>query len=554
MGEERRNRSRTEPAWGAERAVFLVLAVVAAVFAACDGEQPEPPFERRVRVLVPGDARLPGFGVRACSRGEASAPDAHRWCAFYRPSRDDAARTELWVINITRALKGEDLPCDGTSAGCLLMTNQLFTEFKLEAPSHPEAHRFEGDTLIFLAEASPTTAGLERYEGVVWAWRPGWQRPRPLTSDRGVFCRGHDSAPVAYCLDGVSDSGILRFDLRVGRVRDREDSVLPVVERIAPLRGGEVVWSAAFSPRGDSLAFSSWRDDEPAEALRALAVDEAGVASPRLVVEGGTYFSLSSDGQAVYFLRDRGSSRAGAGALWVAEFPAGTSPAEIAPNVFAFQPLGASGQPDRGVGFITDQRGFEGTLHLMRDRQRPREHVTLARDVHFWDPSADGRFVYILQVDPHAERGLLVDGERGTTCTLGSRAGAVVYYVDFLPRLGLMAWTEETGEDGRRVTFLGTPEGCTGARPLGEEIEYLQGVGARGLVLGTRDPDLLALSYVPVVDALVREDLREPMLSQVDSENIAQVGARPEALVVGTGETAPGGRALYLVGPLAPAD
>jgi hypothetical protein len=531
-------------------ALALAVAVASASAAACEGELSEEPIPQLQR-LVPGEAQLAGWGgERACSHGDRSAGDGHRWCAFHRPSAEDRTRTELWVMDVTRALAGEAPACDGSSPACLKMTGRLFTELRIGSMSHPEAHRFEGDTLFFLAEPYPSERKLDRFEGYVWAWRPGWQRPRTVTSERGVQCQGSSSGKLAFCIDGASDEP-LEFDLRAGPLVDADDSLLPLVERLAPIREGGIAWTARFSEAEDHFIYSSWRNGEPSEDLRVLPVAEMGSASPRTVAADGWWWTLSADGRAVFFMRG-GDRERGEGALWAADFPSGARATQLAAGVSAFEPL--AGQ---GITFITDLRGLEGLLNVVRDRLQPQARYPLAPDAHAWYPLGDGRFTYVLQVDDSgAERGLIGDNQQGTACRLGSSPDVVAYSAGWIANLGAVHWTEPDPADETLpgLTFFAQPQDCGQVRLLGRGLQYLSATGARGLIVGTapsRDERELSFYHLPSVgeDPLAGAT---PFLQQVSRDNIAVVGAT-EAMVLGTPESAQVGRGLHIFGPLSPA-
>jgi hypothetical protein len=534
---------------GPVKLVALIGAL--GLLAACEGDFAAPP---ELRLLVPGQARLAGWGGDgACSQGEPAAADGHRWCAFYRPAPEDALRTELWVIDVTRVQAGASVApaCDGSDPGCRRMTDRLFTELRIQSMSHPEAHRFEGDTLFFLADPHPDAGELERFEGFVWAWRPGWQRPRALTTERGVQCQGSRSGLLAYCLDRVSDEP-LEFDLRAGPLVDREDALLPLVERVAPTRGGGISWTALFSREEDLFVFSSWREGEAGEALRTVPVAELGRASPRTVVEDGYYWTLAADGQAVFFLRGSARDRdRGEGTLWAADFPAGAA-AELAPGVAGFEPLAGE-----GITFVTELRGLEGVLNVVRDRRKPEGRFTLAPDAHAWYPLGDGRFTYVLQVDDAGERGLIGDNDTGKSCRLGSRPDAVAYTATLIPNLGMVHWSEpDPVDENAALTYLARPEDCGGVRLLGRGLQYLRATGRSGLVVGQvtgRDLRLLRFSHVPHLDDRPVEGAGKVILPEAERDNLSVVGRDTEAIVFGTPETAPQGRGLHIFGPLGPA-
>jgi hypothetical protein len=529
--------------------VLAALALASAGGSACEGELSEEPIPA-LHQLVPGEARLAGWGGdRACSSGDRSAGNGHRWCAFYRPAPEDRARTELWVIDATRALADEAPPCDGSSPACLKMTGRLFTELRIGSMSHPEAHRFEGDTLFFLAEPYPSDRKLDRFEGYVWAWRPGWQRPRALTSERGVQCQGSPSGKLAFCIDSASDEP-LEFDLRAGPLVDAEDSLLPLVERLAPIREGGIAWTARFSDAEDQFIFSSWRNGEASEDLRVVPVGGMGPASPRTVVDNGWWWTLSADGRAVFFMRG-GDRETGEGELWSADFPSGARATQLAAGVSAFEPL--SGQ---GITFITDQRGLEGLLNVVRDRLQPQGRYPLAPDAHAWYPLGDARFTYVLQVARSgAERGLIGDNQQGTACRLGSRPDVVAYTASWIPNLGAVHWSEPDPADETlpALTFVAQPHDCGRVRLLGRGLQYLRATGAGGLIVGTAmDRDVRELTFFHLT-SLADDPLvgATPFLVRADRDNLAVVGAT-EALVLGTPDSAQQGRGLQIFGPLAP--
>ena len=535
------------PSAGASSALLggrLLLALACAPLA-CDGDLGSTSPKPEIKLLVPGNARLAGDGWRACSGGGSASAAPDRWCAFFRPLPEDPDHAELWVINVTQVLAGKTLPCDGSSPGCLRLTDRLFTGVRLESPSHPEAHHFEGDTLFFLAEAHPASQGLNRYEGYIWAWRPGWTRARAISTDRGVLCRGSEAAAIALCVDGVSENP-LAFDLRAGPLVDRDDSLLAVVERIAPLREGDLAWSAAFSSGGDSLVYSSWRDGDGFESLRTIPVTDIGRGAATPVIGDGRYWILSRDGQTVYFVRG-GSRRTGVGELWAANFPSGTGAMKLADGALSFEALAG-----RGVAFTTDPQGLESLLHIVRDWRLPGQSEVLVEDTHAYYSDEDGRFVYALQSDDEGERGYVGNVAGASVCPLGSGSGATAYSPLFMPRLGLLSWTERDPVDGlTETTFLARPDDCGGVRSFGARVDYYQPVGTQGLLFGAAGPDdLLSLFYDQDIEGGPLGPAGEPLLVGFDRFNAGAVGETPAALVVGTGATTPGGPALYLFGPL----
>jgi hypothetical protein len=78
-------------------------------------------------------------------------------------------------------------------------------------------------------------------------------------------------------------------------------------------------------------------------------------------------------------------------------------------------------------------------------------------------------------------------------------------------------------------------------------------VGPRGLVVGTtvaRDSRQLSFFHVRAYDDRPVDAVGVLILSEVVRDNIAVAGQVTEAMVFGTGEAAPEGRALHVYGPL----
>jgi hypothetical protein len=424
------------------------------------------------------------------------------------------------------------------------MTDQLSTAIKVESPSHPEAHRFEGDTLFFLANANPASQKLDRYEGYVWAWRPGWKRPHPITSDRGVTCRGTDRAAVALCVDGVTDQP-LAFDLRAGLLEDRDDSLLPVIERIAPLRDGQLAWSGAFAGGGELLLYSSWRDGDDAEVLRAVPLARADRPGAADLVRDGRLWTLSPDRRTVFFLRG-GARPGGIGDLWAADLPGGGSAQLISAGVRSFEPLAGT-----SVAFVTDMVELEGRLHLLPDWHHPTTRAGLVENAHAWYPVDGGRYLYILQVDDQGERGMMADAAHGSVCNLVGSEGVTVYAPSFLPQLGLLWWNEHDRDtDEVQTTYVARPD-CQAARAIGKGVELLQADAGQGAVFAVDDGTgsySFRLSYAPALEGGGLSAAR-PFLEHVATGNIGPVGPLPDAVIAGTRDGAPMGRGLFIFGP-----
>jgi hypothetical protein len=536
------------------RGRLLSLMLFLVVAPACENDSPvQPPPEPTLRLLVPGEAKLLEV---ACTQAEPAASGGHHWCAFYRPAPDGEARTELWVVDVTRALAGEPVPCDGSSSSCIRITDRLygFERFEGDIPNYVKAG-FEGDTLLFQARENATNP---TFEGATWAWRPGWSRPRPISTSKGNWCIASRSGQYAYCYDYWAE-GTSSFDLRAGRLIDQDNSLLPLVERISLHAGAS--FSANFTRADELFVYSSWREGEAAQALRVIPAAELGHTPARTVVADVEEWVLSGDGQAVFFRRGssppppslpEGSWSWGPGSLWAADFPSGAERREIASGVMHYQPFS-----NTGVGFVTDPQGLQGTLHVQRDWRHPESRVRVAGDVYGW--ASQGRFTQIWQRDDNGRRVIVRDNERGTTCVVPIRPqlpGQNYYGVRFLPNLGALSWFEpDPTDESTYVIFLARPQDCGDVRVLGKQLGVLEEVGSHGLVFGSlpsNDSKVMSLFYVPSYDGRPLDTTGQLILSDVERSRPGWVSARRETLVMSTTGNDAFSKGVYLFGPLPP--
>ena len=203
-------------------------------------ELPRTPADPRLtRKIVDGVAGLVGGDWASCTHAPGATSD--RWCAFSK-SLAPAPGTELWVINLSEAVRGAIPVCNGSSSACVKLTANLWTGTPLWGPFHPSTHRFEGDTLLYHADQAP--GGREPYQGAVWAWRPGWAAPRKITGDRGLQCHVEHRSTAAFCLDNAVaerdpaspfDRPYLReFDLLAGKLDGAAAAISSPPIRVMP--------------------------------------------------------------------------------------------------------------------------------------------------------------------------------------------------------------------------------------------------------------------------------------------------------------------------------
>ena len=230
---------------------------------------------------------------------------------------------------------------------------------------------------------------------------------------------------------------------------------------------------------------------------------------------------------------------------------------EIASGVMVYVPVSRT-----GVGFITDPvtepHVVKGTLHVQPDWRRPESRFRMASDVSGWLSFAQGRFTEVVQVDDNGTRVLVRDNERRTTCVVPIRPQLPRQYygVGFLTSLGALSWWEpDPADEKTTVTFLARAQDCSYVGVLGKGIQFVDEVGSRGFVFGTApapDANLRNLFYVPSYDGRPLGMTDRLILSDVEPLSVVWVGARREALVMGTTGNGASAKGLYLFGPLPP--
>jgi hypothetical protein len=434
------------------------------------------------RRIVAGRARLVGTHTTACSH-QPGSPE--QWCAFSLPG--DAGKTDLWVINVTRALTA-DVPCNGMDPNCLRLTADLWTGMPTAGPVHPLSHRFRGDTLLFFA-STPATVPI--YKGPIFAWRPGWSAARQITGANAADCTAHPRADVAICVEDVATvANVLQFDLHGGRLGT---SPLPLVARVVPFKAnGASQWEAAFTTMGDYLAYSTGGATaaEP-ETLFVTKVDDVGMASKRITLGANlSQWDLSADGKRWYYFRDYNyppptGAIVPVGTLVTADFPAGGNEATVAPGVTAYFPVDEFGV-DRGVALLDGASAAGATYKMVRDPLKPAEVTTISAGVGGLVISPDLRYS-ILQTRFNSalltSDAQVIKNDGTGRCALAAMPTADDLLVTpFLPHSGLVVWADNINATGFGEGWLANPDGCTGKQKFADAVDFWFPAGDSGLV------------------------------------------------------------------------
>jgi hypothetical protein len=478
----------------------------------------EPADPALTRLLVPFPAALVGYGTTTCTNAIPARADV--WCAFSRlqsgaptgagtdpdaGAEGDAGAgpiaTELWVFNFTTAVASGTLNCDGTSDACLRLSDALWTGSSIEGPSHPTSHRFDGDTLIFHAGDVPPTR--DPYQGPLWAWRPGWAKASPLTSDQGLSCTGDRRTPTVFCVDAglLEPTGsfpqfrLRAFDLRAGRLGDAAPAgLLPLVDHVAAAGSGRLVWQAGFAPRGDWFVYSSATMGMGPGVVKAVAIEGgAPTGAPVVLADDAVDWRISHDGARLYHRRgvEVGKFLA-TGRLAAVGFPSPGAVEVLAENVLRFELLGAHDEVvsdvERGLLVEQDDGADDSLWSLLADPKRPAEvlpfppgayGVAVATDLRhslYFRDGADGQpAIHILRHD------------RSGFCSPKRNARSETYGGHFSHTSRLVFWVEYGGDS--EEGWYAVPETCGGARKFGDYVTGYIPVGDDFVVFRGTDFD-----------------------------------------------------------------
>lgn len=446
------------------------------------------------RRILDGRWKLTGGGTNSCSHQDPPSGDGDRWCAFSVAGAGEAV--ELWVIDVSKVAAGQAPRCDGTDAGCLRLTDRLWTAFSIYGPAHPYSHAFEGDTLIFYVGVPAKADAV--YRGIVQAWRPGWPRARAITSDKALLCYGHLRVPAAFCIEDVIGTAEHpdSFAVHAGSIADPAGGPLAAVGRMRPFlsSGGDAAWGWGFSRAGDYLAVSSPDPDPAVQSIRVVATSDIGGKTPVEIVPDAAQWTISNDGRRIYF------TRVGAGTrkeLVAADFPSGASPMVIADNVDDYLLLG-TGAADQGLGVLSRVSVGRLTFSVLSSPGAVARAIFTGSDMlEGLSVSTDLRYTGWVSAMFQAR---VVRNADLDSCMLNSDPGRASYSPRFLDGAGMVLWEEDGAEDNnRRDGFYGRPD-CQGRTRFAQGLEFLHPVGDRAVVYGDELDARYAvtLKYAPI--------------------------------------------------------
>jgi hypothetical protein len=511
------------------------------------------------RILDGPISLVGGGGVSGCSHG--SMPE--RWCAFNRPSSEGGVTSELWVINVTRAIGGAAVSCEQDGRDCFRLTSNLFTGSQLWGVSHPYDNRFEGDTLIFYADAAADTP--DPYVGPAFAWRPGWTHARQLTTDRGGLCFAEHRAAVAFCTDSVViqknpdefGPNLRELDLLVGPIEDASSGPLPKVAHLAADGAQSLAWHTRFGSSGEYFAFSHFSQAGSPETLNIVKTADAGRMAPASIVASASSWEIAHDGSKVYFLQDydRTLGPFAQGTLMLADFPSGQSAVQLHTEVASFELLGAQDEVfsdiDKGIAFYTLYSEEFWTLSLMPDRAKPSEVRRIGQQPNHAQVATDGKHAVYLEARDAVAYSERTDGSG--LCMLTNDHRAETYGTHFSESGRRVFWIEYGRSGyGSEEGWYADPEDCKQRVKYGDYVVRFGIVGDDFVVFtgGDVDDRTSWLQYAPLVTDGTT-DAPSPTIIAERPATVSRTGSGDSTFVLYTpsaeGIAEPG---LYLFGPL----
>jgi hypothetical protein len=446
---------------------------------------------------------------------------------------------ELWVIDVTRAATGDVPPCDGSSTACLRLTSTFPTT---------SAAFFNGDTLTYGSGDLPNPG--QDYVGPIFAWRPGWSRGRQISSDRGITCGGQRRSSAASCLDDPGGDPQKRDSaaVRVGTLLDEAGGLLPSIGRFPLRNDSNSAWQSGFSPDGATYVLSTTDLPGAKQTLRTMATAAAEQASLSTRLEDIDYWTLSNDGQRIYFIRvlDQRTD------LFVASFPSGENVTKLDEGIRSYGLLGDRPE-DRAMRYIKDQGTGQRSYRLIAEPDAAAKTIFDFSDIlEGARTSQDLRYTAWLNFE---FRGAVVRTADLSTCLINEPGEPAVHDPAFLDHAGLMFWRQYSLEDSTRSdAYYAAPDDCRSKRLLAPGVEFVVPVGDEGVLFAAESeeaPQTNTLRYwaatsdgsslVPAGPVLIQAGVNRPPVF---------VGEAPYLLLFNVEATDPNAAGTYVFGPV----
>jgi hypothetical protein len=457
---------------------------------------PPPPINPMAVKFLPQGSELIGGITVGCSYGMGTT--GGRWCAFGRRG-GTLGKLELWAIDMSKVTAG--FSCDNGNKACVQLTTNLFNAQPMAGPRHPTAHRWYGDMLVYHADAKSTTS--QAYSGPVYAWMPGWDKPRKISATDNAFrCVGHSRQPLALCIENLSAAEVspLTFDLYAGKVD--VDGGTKKIAQIVPSHPtlGTSQWGAGFTADGAYFLYSTATAGNGANAtpetlfyIETAKIGTTPTPMPTQVGEPGiSAWDISPDNTKWFYMRDYNySDTMPSGTLWMADFPTGANPVRIASPLVASGSMNGVAAYDlvlnkegklAWVAFMQAYNGTTGNFRILKNPagnlEDPMNVVKVLDGMPILpsnSPDLKHGWYFLSRSEGDApttdSRVLHYDGT--TACALSQATNSSIFGAPFFENSGLALWVDEYDS----VTDTGTgysakPNDCTGKKRFASKVDY----------------------------------------------------------------------------------
>jgi hypothetical protein len=497
------------------------------------------PADVRAPVRI-ADARalLVGNGPDACTNQSPPSGNGDRWCAFTFATTGSLV-AELWVLDVTRAAKGDFPACDGTDAGCLRLTTKASLRFVTS---------FEGDTLFYGTDSTAPVG--QDFLGRLFAWRPGWSTGRQVSSDAGFTCIGNTRSAAAACLDDPAGDPKARdsANVRAGYLTDETGGPLPAFGRY-PLRNDNyTAWQADFSPDGSVFVLSDADSIGAKQTLRLSPTSQIGQAPPTLAINDAFNWHISNDGQHIYFFRGADQQPD----LYVADFPSGANVTLVDTTIKRITLIG-SRPVDQAVE-IQKIRPIGGTIELLTGPG------AALKTLFSYDDFLNGAILspdlrYTTWLNDNFQAVVFRNSDLAP-CAINAGTKLEVYKPTYLASASLMFWMQPRADIPNSDfwdAFFAAPELCAQKTRFARNVDPVIPIGDRGLVL-IDELDTTkhgTLKYVAVTPDLTSLDPAGPVrVHEHVGVPLVLVGDDPPLLVYPATGATPETSGLYVFGPV----
>jgi len=368
-----------------------------------------------------------------------------------------------------------------------------------------------------------------------------------------VTCVAHDHAPVAFCLDDPVGDPKKRdsVNVRAGYLKDETGGPLPILEGPWPLRNDETsAWQVGFSPDGEVLAVSNPESIGGIESLRVVATRDVGQKPSQEVIRDFQHWTISNDGQKVYFVRKEQSGAS----LYMADFPTGAGVVLIQSNIRHYSQVGEHAE-DKALVLLRNAGAAGLSFQLLRDPASPADLVTVFSYRGTLNGALVSRDLRFTTWADDAFRAELIRNDDLTACSLNVGAEPPIYFPEFLDNAALMFWSQASeATPGRQDGFFASPERCRDKQRFAQGLEYYQPVGNRGLLFGDEHDEVtrtVTLKYA----ALSQDGSQWPSAGAVRIRERVQlpitiIGSNPMLLVFRALSDGTGDEGTYVFGPV----